>query len=312
MLLSIIIPAYNEELTIVQTLRDFHEVMPDAEFYVIDNASTDRTLELARAAYRELGCKGRILEEPRKGKGVAVRKAFLEVNADIYVTVDADMTYPASDLPQLMLPVIEGRADMVCGNRHSCGAYERENKRPMHLFGNRAVRLLINFFFNGDFEDVFTGYRVMSKRFVKNCPILTDGFELETELSIHALDKGYSVVELPTAYRDRPTGSHSKLHTFTDGVLVLKTIFTIFVRYRPLLFFSLCSCLFAVAALATGSVPVIEFIQTSKILHIPLAILATGLSILSMISFAVAVILDGIAKGQRFNHALQLLHWSDR
>ena len=310
--IAIIIPAYNEELTIVETLNDFHRVCPEAAFHVVDNASTDRTRELALAAYQELGCKGSLLVEPRKGKAAAVRKAFMEVNADIYVMVDADLTYPASDLPRLLQPILEGRAEVVCGNRHSTGAYQRENKRPMHDFGNKLVRLLINFFFKGNLEDVFTGYRVMTKRFVKNYPILADGFELETEMSIHALDKGYLVVELPTAYRDRPEGSVSKLNTITDGILVLKTIFSIFVNYRPLIFFSLCSFVFAAAALATGAVPVMEFIQTSKILHIPLAILATGLSVLSMLSFSVAVILDGLAKGQRFNHALQLLHWSDR
>lgn len=311
-IVAIIIPAYNEEHTIVETLRSFHAVWPDGEFYVIDNASTDRTNELARKTYQELGCRGLILEEPRKGKAVAIRKAFLEVTADIYVMVDADLTYPADDLASLIQPVLEGKADMVCGNRHSSGAYQKENTRPMHVFGNHSVRVLINFFFKGNIQDVFTGYRVMSKRFVKNCPILSDGFELEVELSIHALDKGCRVIELPTAYRNRPEGSFSKLNTITDGILVLKTIFTIFVRYRPLLFFSLCSFIFAAAALATGSVPVIEFITTSKILHIPLAILATGLSIISMMSFAVAVILDGIAKGQRFNHALRLLHWKDQ
>jgi hypothetical protein len=241
-----------------------------------------------------------------------VRKAFMEISADIYVMVDADMTYPASDLPELLNPVLEDRADMVCGNRHSAGAYQRENKRPMHYFGNKLVRLSINFFFKGNLEDVFTGYRVMSKRFVKNYPILADGFELETEMSIHALDKGYSIIELPTAYRDRPAGSFSKLNTVTDGVLVLQTIFSIFVNYRPLIFFSMCSLAFAMAALATGTVPVMEFIQTSKILHIPLAILATGLSILSMLSFSVAIILDGLSKSQRFNHAIQLLNWKDQ
>ena len=151
----------------------------------------------------------------------------------------------------------------------------------------------------------------MTKRFVKNYPILSDGFELETEMSIHALDKGYLVVELPTAYRDRPEGSFSKLNTLTDGMLILKTIFAIFVNYRPLVFFTFCSAILALAALAVGAVPVMEFIRTSKILHFPLAILATGLAILSMLSFSVALILDGIAKSQRASHALQLLHWGD-
>ena len=310
--IAIILPAYNEELTIVDTMMDFFGACPEAEIYVIDNASNDRTNALARAAYQDLGCKGRLLEESRKGKAAAVRKAFMEIDADVYVMVDADLTYPAADLRALLEPVINGRADIVCGNRHSSGVYSRENKRPLHDFGNNLVRRLINALFNGSLEDILTGYRVMSKRFVKNYPILSDGFGLETEMSIHALDKGYSVVELPTAYRDRPVGSFSKLNTFTDGMLVLQTIFAIFVKYRPMLFFSFCSLLFAVSALAAGVFPVMEYIHTGKILHIPLAILASGLSILSMLSFSVAVILDGLAAGQRFNHALQLLHWSDR
>ena len=310
--IAIIIPAYNEELTIADTMKDFHRVCPEAEFYVVNNASEDRTRELAEETYREIGCKGRLLSEPRKGKALAVRRAFMEITADIYVMVDADLTYPASDLPKLLQPVLDGHAEIVCGNRHTSGVYRRENKRPMHDFGNKLVRRIINFFFNGNLQDVFSGYRVMSKRFVKNYPILSGGFELETEMSIHALDKGYNVLELPTAYRDRPEGSFSKLNTFTDGMLVLKTIFAIFVNYRPLVFFTFCSAMLAIAALAVGSVPIMEFIRTSEILHIPLAILATGLTILSMLSFSVAVILDGIAKSQRATHALQLLHWSDR
>ena len=309
--IAIILPAYNEELTIADTMKDFFTVCPEAEIHVIDNASTDRTQELARAAYQELGCKGRLLFEARKGKAAAVRKAFLEIDADIYVMVDADMTYPASDLPRLLAPVLEGRADIVCGNRHSSGVYKRENKRPFHDFGNNLVRYLINRLFNGDLEDILTGYRVMSKRFVKNYPILAGGFELETEMSIHALDKGYTIIELPTDYRDRPEGSFSNLDTFTDGMLVLKTIFSIFVRYRPLLFFTTCALIFAVSSLAAGAAPVLEYIRLRYIYHIPLAILATGLSILAMLSFAVAVILDSLASAQRFNHALSLLHWHD-
>ena len=309
--IAIILPAYNEELTIVDTMKDFFSVCPDAEIYVIDNASKDRTNELARAAYGELGCKGRLLEERRKGKAAAVRKAFLEIDADIYVMVDSDMTYPASDLPKLLEPVIQGRADIVCGNRHSSGVYSRENKRPMHDFGNKLVRWLINTLFKGSLEDILTGYRIMSKRFVKNYPILSDGFELETEMSIHALDKGYSIIELPTDYRDRPEGSFSKLDTIGDGIRVLKTIFSIFVKYRPLLFFTICAMIFAVFALSAGSIPVVEYFQTGKVTRFPLAILASGLSILAMLSFAVAVILDSMAAAQRFNHALALLQWHD-
>jgi glycosyltransferase involved in cell wall biosynthesis len=309
--IAIILPAYNEELTIVDTMKDFFNVCPDAEIYVIDNASQDRTNELARAAYKELGCKGHLLEEPRKGKAAAVRKAFLEINADVYVMADSDMTYPAADLPALLEPVLDGRADIVCGNRHSSGVYSRENKRPMHDFGNKLVRWLINTLFKGSLEDILTGYRIMSKRFVKNYPILSTGFEIETEMSIHALDKGYTLIELPTDYRDRPEGSFSKLNTISDGIRVLKTIFSIFVKYRPLQFFSICAIIFALFAFAAGSIPVVEYFQTSKITRFPLAILASGLSILAMISFAVAVILDSLSAAQRFNHALSLLHWHD-
>jgi len=309
--IAIILPAYNEELTIVETMKDFFNVCPEAEIYVIDNASTDRTNDLAASAYQELGCKGRLMFEPRKGKAAAVRKAFFEINADIYVMADADLTYPAADLPRLLTPVFEGRADIVCGNRHESGVYKRENKRPFHDFGNKLVRGLINRLFKGNLEDILTGYRVMSKRFVKNYPILAGGFEIETEMSIHALDKGYAIIELPTDYRDRPEGSFSKLDTFADGMLVLKTIFSIFVKHRPLFFFSVCSLIFALCGLTAGSFPVIEYVRTGYILHIPLAILASGLSILAMVSFAVAVILDALASAQRFNHALALLHWHD-
>jgi len=310
--IAIIIPAHNEEQTIVPTLEDFHRVCPEAGFYIVDNASTDKTRALAIEAMEKLGCKGRVIVEPRKGKAIAVRSAFTEVSADVIVLVDADLTYPADDLPAMLRPVLDGEVDLVCGDRHQNGIYRRENTRFMHDFGNRMMRFLVNFFFKGDLQDVFTGYRVMSKRFVKNYPILSDGFELETEMSIFALDRGFSIMEMPTNYRDRPEGSQSKLNTFTDGFLVLRTIFVIFVNYRPLLFFTCCSLFFAVAALSAGSLPVMEYIRTSQILRIPLAILATGLSILSMLSFSVAVILDGLARAQRANHALQLLHWSDR
>jgi len=309
--IAIILPAYNEEITIRDTMEDFYNACPEAEIFVIDNNSTDRTNEIAKKAYEELGCKGRLMFEARKGKAAAVRKAFFEIEADIFVMADADMTYPASDLAKLMAPVLDGRADIVCGNRHDSGVYKRENKRPFHDFGNNLVRNLINRLFNGALQDILTGYRIMSKRFVKNYPILAGGFELETEMSIHALDKGYTIHELPTSYRDRPEGSHSKLNTFTDGMLVVKTIFSIFMKYRPLVFFSLCATMFTVTALLVGSIPVIEYFQTGEITRFPLAILASGLSILAMISFAVAVILDSLAAAQRFNHALALLHWHD-
>ncbi len=307
---AIILPAYNEELTIADTVRDFYSICPNADIYVIDNASKDKTSEKAAEVYKEIGCKGKLFFEGRKGKANAVRKAFLEVDADIYVMVDADMTYPAKDLPSLMQPILEGKADMVCGNRHASGVYQRENKRKMHNFGNVLVRNLINKLFHGNLQDILTGYRVMTRRFVKNYPILASGFELETELSIHALDKGYTVLELPTDYKDRPEGSFSKLNTIQDGIIVLKTIFSVFARYRPLTFFCGIAMLFAILSLIAGSFPVIEYFRTSKIQRFPLAILASGLAMISMLSFTTAIILNAIATQQRFSHALAQLNWT--
>lgn len=310
--IAIILPAYNEELTIEGVMREFHEVSPEAALYVVDNNSKDKTAEIAERVFGELKCRGGLLSESRQGKAMAMRKAFMEIEADFYVMVDADLTYPAEDLPKLLEPALAGEAEVVCGDRHHSGAYQRENKRPLHNFGNQLVRVLINLLFKGQLRDILTGYRVLSRRFVKNYPILCDGFELETEMSIHALDKGYAVIEVPTAYKDRPDGSFSKLQTFSDGVRVLKTIFSIVVEYRPLLFFSACAAVFALCALGFGSIPIIEYFRTGLVTRFPLAILASGLSILAMLSFCVGVILNGIASAQRFEHSLSLLHWTER
>ncbi|MEG0586957.1 MAG: glycosyltransferase family 2 protein [Akkermansia sp.] len=309
--ITIIIPAYNEEATIVGVIEDFFEHCPEADIVVVDNNSTDRTYDLAKETYQRLHCKGYLLQEPRQGKGMAVRKAFSEINSDIYVMVDADLTYPAADLHQLLQPVLEGKADMVCGNRHSDGIYSQENKRPMHDFGNKLMRNMINFLFHGQLQDILTGYRVFNARFVKNNPILSHGFEIETEISIHALDKGYRIVELPIAYQDRPEGSESKLNTVKDGIKVIKTVLSVFINYRPMLFFSICGLFFGGLGLILGSIPVVEFIHTSYITHLPLTILSSGLLILSMLSFVSAVILNGLMVAQRYNHSLALLHWDE-
>jgi len=315
--IAIILPAYNEELTLADTIRDFHSVMPEAGIWVVDNASTDRTSEIARETFAcleketpgETERKGNfhLLYEGRKGKASAIRKAFMEIDADIYVMVDADTTYPAKDLPALMRPVVEKQADLVCGNRHASGKYSEENKRPLHNIGNKFVRWTINKLFNGNLKDILTGYRVMSRRFVKNYPILSSGFALETEMSIHALDMGYTVIDLPTDYRDRPAGSFSKLDTLQDGILVLKTITSIFIRYKPLVFFTTIAAVTALACFAAGAVPVVEYAKTGKILRFPLAILATGLGITALLSFAIGIILNAIAVQQRFIHALTRL-----
>ena len=312
--IAIIIPAYNEEITLADTIRDFHTTMPGANIWVVDNASKDRTAEIARETFASLQKEFagnnshtgtfHLLYEGRKGKSSAIRKAFMEVDADIYVMVDADTTYPAKDLPALLQPVIDKKADIVCGNRHASGKYTNENKRPLHSAGNNLIRWIVNKLFRGNLQDILTGYRVMTRSFVKNFPILSSGFALETEMSIHALDKGYTVIDLPTDYRDRPEGSFSKLNTLQDGILVLKTIASIFIRYKPLVFFSTIAIIAFLACLAAGIVPVVEYARTGKILRFPLAILASGLGIVSLLSFAIGIILNAIAVQQRFMHLL--------
>ena len=310
--IAIIIPAYNEELTIREVMQDFHTHCPEASIYVIDNNSSDETVNIARETYQELGCAGRLIQEKRQGKAMAIKKAFREIDADIYVMVDADLTYPASDLPSLMEPVLTGDADMACGNRHDAGIYSRENKRPMHDTGNRTVRLLINKLFQGNLQDILTGYRVFSKRFVKNFPILSKGFELETEISIHALDNGYSIVEVPTNYMDRPEGSVSKLSTVSDGIKVIKTIFAVLMNYRPLFFFSIISGIFLVLAILAGLPALMDYFRYEYVFHLPLAVLSMGLFTASALAITIAFILHGLRSSQRYNHVLSLMHWEER
>ena len=307
--IAIIIPAYNEELTICQVMKEFYAVVPTAEIVVVNNNSADKTDALARQTLAEMGMKGRVIVERRKGKAAAVRRAFADVEADVYVMVDADCTYPATDLPALLRPVLEDDADIVVGNRHAGGAYSKENKRPFHNWGNNLVMKLINRLFNGDLKDILSGYRVMNRKFVKNYPILSRGFGIETEMSIHMLDKGFRVVEVPTNYKDRPEGSFSKLNTVKDGIMILRLIFDIFVFFRPTIFFSLAALLMMLAGLASGIVPVVEFCNTAHITHLPLAVLAVGCVLTSLLCCFTGVILEGQARAQRFMYECQLMRY---
>ncbi|MBE6415005.1 MAG: glycosyltransferase [Akkermansiaceae bacterium] len=303
---AIVIPAYNEELTICQVMREFHQVMPEAQIVVVNNNSSDRTDELARQTLAE-GIPGRVIVERRQGKAAAVRRAFYDVEADVYVMVDADCTYPAKDLPDLLRPVLDDEADIVVGNRHAGGAYCKENKRMFHNWGNNLVLKLINRLFNGDLKDILSGYRVMNRRFVKNYPIMSRGFGIETEMSIHMLDKGFRVVEIPTHYKDRPEGSFSKLNTIRDGVMILRMIAEIFIYYRPTIFFSAAAVAMMLLGLAAGIVPVVEFYQTSYITHLPLAVLAVGCVLTALLCCFTGIVLEGQARGQRFAYEHLLL-----
>ncbi|PDM39232.1 MULTISPECIES: glycosyltransferase family 2 protein [unclassified Geobacillus] len=300
MKVAVLIPCYNEEKTIGKVVSDFKRELPEADIYVYDNNSKDKT-SLIAAEHGAI-----VRKELRQGKGNVVRSMFREIDADIYVMVDGDDTYPAEFVHQLIEPIKRGEANMVIGDRLSNGTYFQENKRPFHNFGNNLVKNLINFLYKSDIKDIMTGYRAFDKLFVKSMPVMSPGFEIETEMSIHALDKKFLIKEVPIDYRDRPEGSESKLNTFSDGWKVLKMIFTLFKDYKPFLFFSLWALLFFILGLAVGIPVVVEFIQTKFITRVPSAILAVGLMIFSLLSFACGLILDTVAAAHRKQYELEL------
>ena len=302
---AIILPAYNEELTIEKTILDFHQHSPDSRIYVIDNNSSDKTNETANRVIKENNIKGEVIFVKRQGKANAMNTAFSRINADIYVMADADNTYFGHDLEKLLPPVSSGEYDLVVGNRFTDSGYEKENKRMFHNFGNNLVRRIINLLFNADLKDIMSGYRVLSKNFVKNYPIMCEGFEIETEMTLHCLDKRFNIIEIPITYKDRIEGSFSKLNTFKDGFRVLKTIFNIFKDYRPLLFFSTLSVIFFIGGLLLGIDPVMEFIEFQYVYKVPSAILATGMMIFSLLFFAIGLILDTIVRYEKFNFEMR-------
>jgi len=290
---AVLIPCFNEELTIGKVIKDFKSILKDAEIYVFDNNSTDKSKHIAKKS-------GAIIfDEFSQGKGNVIRSMFRLIEADIFIMIDADNTYPADEVKSLMQPIIDKKADMVVGDRLSSGKYASENTRLFHNFGNNLVRLLINTLFKSSLKDIMSGYRVFSRNFVKNIPISSQGFEVETEMTLHALDKKFRITEIPINYRDRPLGSYSKLNTVSDGLKVLKTIFVVFKDFRPLLFFSIISLIFFFSSFFIGLPVINEFIETGLILKIPSAILATGLMLVSVLSLFSGFILDSIAKQRR-------------
>jgi glycosyltransferase involved in cell wall biosynthesis len=309
--IAIILPAYNEECTIKKTILSFHKVIPSASIWVINNNSSDKTFNIAFNTLTYLKNKklraGEVINEFRQGKGNALRRAFAEIDSDIYVIADADLTYPASEVFKLLDPIINYDADMVVGDRHARGDYIFQNKRKFHNFGNNLVKKLINYLFNSNLSDVMSGYRAFNYQFIKNYPILVDGFEIETEMTIHALDKRFRILEIPITYKDRPEGSFSKLKTFKDGYKIIKTIFNILRHYKPMLFFGSIFCFFLFLSLAAGMPVINEFLTFHYINHIPLAILSTGLALLGVISLAIGLILDSIAHQNKLSFELNLI-----
>ncbi len=305
--IALILPAYNEALTIAATMEAFHRELPEACIVVVDNNSSDATATIAAETLRRLGAAGKVISELRQGKGNAVRRAFLEVDADIYVMSDADLTYPAERVRDLIQPVLDNRADMVVGDRLSGGHYRQENKRQFHGFGNALVRWLVNKLFRARLADIMSGYRVFSRRFVVNYPILIEGFQLETDVTLHALDKRFRIIEIPVAYKDRPAGSQSKLNTLSDGARVLFAIAQILRFYRPLLFFGAVAMLSCLAGLVT-SLPVFDdWFRYQYIYHLPLAVLAASLEIVAVMALGIGLTLDSITHQEKMRFEKDLL-----
>ncbi|NEX77478.1 glycosyltransferase [Bacillus thermocopriae] len=304
--IAILVPCYNEEQTIGKVIDDFKRELPDAKIYVYDNNSSDRTYEIAQQH-------GAIVKkETMQGKGNVVRSMFREIDVDIYVMVDGDDTYPAEFVHEMIKPIMNKEANMVIGDRLSNGTYFNENKRMFHNFGNNLVKNLINFLYKSDIKDIMTGYRAFDKLFVKSMPIMSPGFEIETEMSLHALDKRFKIVEVPIDYRDRPEGSESKLNTFSDGIKVINMIFTLFKEFKPFQFFSLWSSVLLILGLAVGLPVIYEFIKTDYITKVPSAVLAVGLVILAVLLFAVGLILDTISSLNKKQYEMEIIRLSSK
>lgn len=289
---AVLIPCYNESMTIKKVVTDYQAVLPEADIYVYDNNSTDGTDQLAREA-------GAIVHyERRQGKGNVIRTMFREIEADCYLMIDGDDTYPAEHAREMVRCVLEEGADMVIGDRLSA-TYFTENKRAFHNTGNRVVRALINYLFHSEVQDIMTGYRAFSRLFVKSYPVLSKGFEVETEMTIHALDKNLCLKEIPVAYRDRPEGSISKLNTVQDGIKVLHTIASLFRDYKPYLFFTIIMLLCETIALIFFLPILFEFLQTGLVPKFPTLIVAGLIAVVGILMWICGIILQVIAKKHR-------------
>ena len=299
--IAILIPCYNEELTIGKVVSDFRQTLPDAKIYVYDNNSTDNTAEIASGA-------GAIVRtEFQQGKGNVVRRMFQEIDADCYIMVDGDDTYPASAANEMTRLVLERRTDMVVGDRLS-STYFMQNKRRFHNFGNLLVRFFINKIFKSDVKDIMTGYRAFSRRFVKTFPIVSNGFEVETEMTIHAIFMNMSTENVVIEYRDRPDGSVSKLNTVCDGAKVLLTIFNLFKNYRPMFFFSAIATVLLCVALAVFIPSVwIPFQRMGIVEKIPTLIVCGFVSLASLLSFFNGLVLDSIMQKERREFEFRLM-----
>ena len=296
---AVLLPCYNEEQTVAATVEAFRSALPSAEIYVYDNNSSDRTSEVAREA-------GAIVcTERRRGKGNVVRRMFADVDADIYVMADGDNTYHAPSVKPLIEKLVEERLDMVVGSRAPTD--DPRAYRQGHRLGNRMLTGFVAWIFGNDFRDMLSGYRVFSRRFVKSFPALSQGFEIETELTVHALHLAMPVAEYDTPYFARPEGSTSKLSTYRDGLRILKTIIVLFKEEKPLLFFGIAAGFLFLLSWALGVPLIVEYARTGLVPRLPTAILAASVMLLAFLALACGLILDTVSRGRREVKRLQYL-----
>jgi glycosyltransferase involved in cell wall biosynthesis len=288
--IAVLVPCYNEEVSIAKVVKDFRAALPGASIFVFDNNSTDNTAAAARAAGAE------VYEEKRQGKGFVVRRMFTDVEADIYVLVDGDATYDAPYARAMIERLLDDRLDMVVANRVD---HERAAYRAGHRTGNWLLTSFVASVFGSGLKDMLSGYRVFSRRFVKSFPVLSGGFEIETELTIHALELGLAVAEVDTPYYARPVGSASKLNTWSDGCRILRTIVKLYRAERPLPFFGTIGLMLAIMSGGFGVPVVITFMETGLVPRLPTAVLATGLMILAFLSTAIGLVLETVTRGRR-------------
>lgn len=290
--IAVLIPCYNEGTTIGKVVVDFRSELPEADIYVYDNNSTDDTVENAKKAGAIIGY------ERRQGKGNVVRRMLREIDADCYILVDGDDTYPVENAKEMARMVLEDKTDMVIGDRLSATYFE-ENKRPLHDSGNRLVRSIINRIFHSDIKDIMTGYRAMSRRLVETLPLLSEGFEIETEMTIMALDSGLDIRQIPVQYRDRPDGSVSKLNTITDGCRILLTILKLYRDYQPLRFFSMIAALLVVIATIVLIPVLTEYFQTGLVPRYPTLIVCGFVILFAMMMWVCGIVLEVMLAHQR-------------
>ncbi len=293
----VMIPCLNEEKTVGRVVADYKAALPGAAIYVYDNNSTDRTAEIAR----ESGAT--VVHSPIKGKGNVVKQMFSELEGEIFIMVDGDDTYPAASAPDLIAEFKKGEADMVVGARLS--SFSTKSFRQFHKFGNRLVAWLISLIFSRKVTDVMSGYRVFSWTFIKTIPLMSEGFDIETEMTLQALAKDFRIKEMFIKYGERPVGSYSKLNTYLDGFLVLKKIFLIFKDYKPFVFFSMLFLVLSSLSAIAGYSPIMDYVMTGYVYHVPLAILASGLGILAAFCLGLGLVMDTLSKYHNENFILR-------